>query len=90
LQIFFYEVLSSVTAAEITEDSSLLATGFSDSGIKVWSLVPQKLKLMKTGEQLQDINREEVAYKIKLKFYFLDLYSEIYAYHEKFCRGRTG
>lgn len=51
-------VISSVTTAEISEDSSLLATGFSDSGIKVWSLIPQKLRLMKTGEQLQDINRE--------------------------------
>lgn len=48
----------SVTAAEVAEDSSLLAIGFSDSCIKVWSLVPQKLRLMKTGEQLQDIDRE--------------------------------
>lgn len=44
--------------AEVAEDSSLLAIGFSDSGIKVWSLVPQKLRLMKTGEQLQDVERE--------------------------------
>lgn len=47
-----------MTAAEVAEDSSLLAIGFSDSYIKVWSLVPQKLRLMKTGEQLQDIDRE--------------------------------
>lgn len=47
-----------MTAAEVAEDSSLLAIGFSDSCIKVWSLVPQKLRLMKTGEQLQDIDRE--------------------------------
>lgn len=58
-------LLISVTAAEISEDSSLLATGFSDSGIKIWSLVPQKLRLMKTGEQLQDIDRE--AGKMKLR-----------------------
>lgn len=51
-------MLFSVTSAEISEDSSLLATGFRDSGIKVWSLVPQKLRLMKTGEELQDIDRE--------------------------------
>ncbi|KOC62223.1 Transcription initiation factor TFIID subunit 5 [Habropoda laboriosa] len=59
--ICFYTLLNavhSVTAAEVAEDSSLLATGFSDSCIKVWSLVPQKLRLMKTGEQLQDIDRE--------------------------------
>lgn len=35
-----------------------MAIGFRDSGIKVWSLVPQKLRLMKTGEELQDIDRE--------------------------------
>lgn len=51
-------LLFSVTAAEVAEDSSLLAIGFSDSGIKVWSLIPQKLRLMKTGEQLHDIERE--------------------------------
>ncbi|XP_047350108.1 transcription initiation factor TFIID subunit 5 isoform X2 [Vespa velutina] len=59
--ICFYTLLNtvhSVTAAEVAEDSSLLAVGFSDSAIKVWSLVPQKLRLMKSGEQLQDIDRE--------------------------------
>ncbi|XP_076756911.1 TATA-box binding protein associated factor 5 isoform X2 [Xylocopa sonorina] len=59
--ICFYTLLNtvhSVTAAEVAEDSSLLAIGLSDSCIKVWSLVPQKLRLMKTGEQLQDIDRE--------------------------------
>lgn len=45
-----------VTCAEITEDSSMVAVGFSDSILKVWSLVPQKLKAMKSAEQLQDIN----------------------------------
>lgn len=54
----FYTVIFSVTAAEVAEDSSLLAIGFGDSGIKVWSLVPQKLRLMKTGEQLNDVDRE--------------------------------
>lgn len=50
--------LSSVTCAEISEDSSLLAVGFNDSFIKVWSLVPQKLRNMKSADQLQDIDRE--------------------------------
>lgn len=36
----------------------MLAVGFTDSRIKVWSLVPQKLKSMKSAEQLQDINLE--------------------------------
>jgi len=47
-----------VTCAEISEDSSLLAVGFNDSFIKVWSLVPQKLRSMKSADQLQDIDRE--------------------------------
>ncbi|KAK5645647.1 hypothetical protein RI129_004111 [Pyrocoelia pectoralis] len=47
-----------VTCAEITEDSSMLAVGFSDSIVKVWTLVPQKLKTMKSAEQLQDVNTD--------------------------------
>lgn len=47
-----------VTSAEVSEDSSLLAVGFTDSIIKIWTLVPQKLRAMKSAEQLQDIDRE--------------------------------
>ncbi len=36
----------------------MLAVGFADSRIKIWSLVPQKLKTMKNAEQLQDVNLE--------------------------------
>ncbi|KAK0175489.1 hypothetical protein PV327_009236 [Microctonus hyperodae] len=57
----FYTLLNSVhtvTTAEISEDSSLLAVGFSDSTLKVWSLIPQKLRSMKSGELLADINKE--------------------------------
>ncbi|XP_045472078.1 transcription initiation factor TFIID subunit 5 [Harmonia axyridis] len=46
----------SVCCAEITEDSSMLAVGFSDAVIKVWSLVPQKLKTLKSAQQLQEVN----------------------------------
>lgn len=47
---------NTVTCAEITEDSSMLAVGFSDAIVKVFTLVPQKLKALKTAEQLQEIN----------------------------------
>lgn len=47
-----------VTCAEISEDVSVLAVGFSESYIKLWSLVPQKLKAMKSADQLQDIEME--------------------------------
>lgn len=48
----------SVTCAEIAEDSSMLAVGFSDSIVKVWTMVPQKLKTMKTADQLQEVNAD--------------------------------
>ncbi|CAH0557206.1 unnamed protein product [Brassicogethes aeneus] len=48
----------SVTCAEITEDSSMLAVGFNDSIVKVFTLVPQKLRAMKSVDQLQDVNIE--------------------------------
>lgn len=48
----------SVTCAEIAEDSSILAVGFADAVVKVWSLMPQKLRAMKSAEQLQDIDTE--------------------------------
>ncbi|KAL1458121.1 hypothetical protein WDU94_008292 [Cyamophila willieti] len=47
-----------VTCAEISEDVSILAVGFSESYIKLWSLVPQKLKAMKSADLLQDIELE--------------------------------
>lgn len=56
-----------VTCAEIAEDSSILAVGFADSVVKVWSLMPQKLRAMKSAEQLQDIDQEAGMYLI---FYF--------------------
>jgi transcription initiation factor TFIID subunit 5 len=47
-----------VSSAEIAEDSSLLAVGFNDATVKVWSLVPQKLRAMKTADQLSDIDKD--------------------------------
>lgn len=47
-----------VTCVEISEDSSLLAVGFSDSVLKVWSLVPQKLRGLKSADQLAEIDKE--------------------------------
>ena len=35
-----------------------MAVGFSDAVLKVWSLVPQKLRGMKTADQLADIDKE--------------------------------
>ena len=60
----------SVTACEISDDASLLAAGFSDSCIKVFSLLPSKLRGMKSGDDLNDIDREAgkfISQQISLK-----------------------
>lgn len=36
----------------------MLAVGFNDSIIKVFTLVPQKLKSMKSADKLQEVNIE--------------------------------
>ncbi|KAK2719507.1 transcription initiation factor TFIID subunit 5-like [Artemia franciscana] len=59
--ICFYTMMNSseiVTCIEIAEDSSLIAAGFSDSSLKVFSLTPQKLRTMKPAEQLLELDRE--------------------------------
>lgn len=59
--VCLYTILNSAhsaTCAEICEDSSLIAVGFSDSTIKVWSLTPSKLREMKPSDQLKEIDRD--------------------------------
>jgi len=59
--ICFYTMLNSaetVTCVEICEDSSLMAVGFSDALLKVWSLVPQKLRVMKSADLLSEIEKD--------------------------------
>lgn len=59
--VCFYTILNSfycVTCAEVSEDSSLLAVGFADSMVRVWSLLPLKLREMKGSDLLKDIDRD--------------------------------
>ncbi|KAK3575934.1 hypothetical protein CHS0354_006251 [Potamilus streckersoni] len=59
--ICFYTLLNSwqgVTSLETSEDSSLMSAGFADSLIRVWSLVPSKLRAMKTQEDLELIDKD--------------------------------
>lgn len=51
-------VAGQVTAVGVAEDSSMLAAGFSNSKIRVWSLLSHKLRKLKSAESLKDINRE--------------------------------
>lgn len=59
--VCFYTLLNSsqtVTCAEISEDSSLMAIGFADSIVKVWTLTPAKLRELKPADQLKEIDRD--------------------------------
>ena len=52
--IFFHRV----TSVDISEDSNMIAAGFSDSRIRVWSALPGKLRTMKKTDDLNNIDRE--------------------------------
>ncbi|CAG5124648.1 unnamed protein product [Candidula unifasciata] len=59
--VCFYTFLNAyqgVTCVDISEDSSLLAAGFTDGNIRVWSLTPNKLKDMKDPDDLDLIDKE--------------------------------
>jgi transcription initiation factor TFIID subunit 5 len=59
--ICHYTVLnscSSLCAVEVTDDSSMVALGFADSIVKVWSLNPHKLKGLKSADALDNLNRD--------------------------------
>lgn len=61
LFIFSYlshDLFLSVTSAEISEDSSLLSAGASDSIVRIWSLNTSKLKAMKPASELEHVDKE--------------------------------
>jgi transcription initiation factor TFIID subunit 5 len=71
--ICFYTLLNAqqnhdmaALCAEISEDSTLLAAGFSDSVVRVWPLSPNKLKTMKPSSDLELIDKEvdDVLYRM--------------------------
>ncbi|XP_050418483.1 transcription initiation factor TFIID subunit 5 [Patella vulgata] len=59
--ICFYTFLNSahgVTCIDISEDASLISAGFADSAIRVHSIVPGKLRSVKTGLELELIDKD--------------------------------
>ncbi|XP_055870350.1 transcription initiation factor TFIID subunit 5-like isoform X2 [Biomphalaria glabrata] len=47
-----------VTSVDVSDDTSLLAAGFSDGNVRVWSLTPNRLREMKDPEDLDNIDKE--------------------------------
>ncbi|XP_043837160.1 transcription initiation factor TFIID subunit 5-like [Dromiciops gliroides] len=59
--ICFYTFLNAyqgLTAVDIADDSSLIAGGFADSTVRVWSVTPQKLRSLKTATDLSLVDKE--------------------------------
>ncbi|XP_072936555.1 transcription initiation factor TFIID subunit 5 [Epargyreus clarus] len=59
--ICFYTLLNSgntALCADICDDSTLLAVGFNNSNIKVWTLTTARLRGMKSADKLQEIDRD--------------------------------
>ncbi|XP_069836327.1 transcription initiation factor TFIID subunit 5 [Dendropsophus ebraccatus] len=59
--ICFYTFLNAyqgLTAVDVTDDSSMIAGGFADSTVRVWSLTPKKLRSVKSTSDLNLIDKE--------------------------------
>ncbi|KAK1886692.1 Transcription initiation factor TFIID subunit 5 [Dissostichus eleginoides] len=59
--ICFYTFLNAyqgLTAVDFTDDSSLIAGGFADSTVRVWSVTPKKLRKVKSAADLNLIDKE--------------------------------
>lgn len=54
LLLVFFRVCS----VTFTDDTSMLAAGFEDSTVKVWTLSHQKLRAMKPGDTLADLDKD--------------------------------
>lgn len=59
--ICLYTLLNSsqgVSGIDFTDDSSMVAAGFEDGNIRVWTLTPNKLRCMKPSSELEYIDKE--------------------------------
>ncbi|XP_043245944.1 transcription initiation factor TFIID subunit 5-like isoform X1 [Amphibalanus amphitrite] len=54
----FLNAADNVSCVTLCEDSSMMAVGFSSSTVRVWSLIPQKLRAMKSADELADIDKD--------------------------------
>ena len=54
----------SLNTVSMSEDSSLLSGGFEDSSVRVWSLTPKKLRMLKSPSELAQIDKEAGQLKL--------------------------
>eukprot|EP00794_Sanderia_malayensis_P017624 gene17624-19378_t len=59
--VCFYTFLNAnqgLNTIEFSDDSSMVAAGFDDSAIRIWSLTPRELRTLKTTFELSRIDKE--------------------------------
>ena len=66
----FLPFFLSLNVLTISQDSSLLAGGFSDSLIKIWTLTPKKLHPLKSTNQMQQITLSSCKFQKLLMLIF--------------------
>lgn len=54
----FLHTQEGLNCVDISEDSSLIASGFDDSTVRIWTLTPKKLRMLKTVNELAKIDKE--------------------------------
>ena len=72
INIFYFSVIVPIGSnicppfSQVADDSSILAVGFTNSQIKVFSLYQHKLRPLKSAEDLSDIDHEadDVLYRM--------------------------
>lgn len=85
-----YKLTGEKCSAEIADDSSLIAIGFADSIVKLWSLTPSKLREMKSADQLKDIDREAGENTGRRRTVFVFTKIIIFHFHRRCARSNDG
>ena len=63
-----------LNVVEFSDDSTMLAGGFDDSAIRIWSLTPRKLRTLKTPFELARIDKEAGMFVIISAFSAINIY----------------
>jgi hypothetical protein len=77
----------SVTCVDFTDDSSMLAVGLQDSDVRVWSLTNNKLRCMKSTQDLELIDKDagKADYILMISRLYSCVFHSFYLFVCLFC-----
>lgn len=77
--IRLHSIIFRLNVVEFSDDSTMLAGGFDDSAIRLWSLTPKKLRTLKTPFELEKIDKDagEFLYCITVSCRTLQVMSNV-------------